>query len=118
METFPEFSNQGIHSEGNLGPFPAFGNVGTPYMATLSLPKLTVGFPIWLFSTSVVSSVPISIQPSTPPPKQHHVDLKVDISPYSPISSSSSSTSPGESLDSSNQVAKKKKKKKKRNSDK
>ena len=67
METFPEFTNQGIPSEGNPGPFPAFGNVGAPYMATLSLPQLTVGFPVWLFSTSVVLSITPSVQPSPPP---------------------------------------------------
>ena len=113
METFMEFTNQGIPSEGNLGPFPSFGNVGAPYMATLSLPGLTVGFPVWLFSTSVVPSAPTSVRPS-PPPTQHHVDSKVDLSSSSPVSSSSSSTSPGEGLDSNNQVAKKKKEKKKK----
>ena len=103
MATFPEFTNLEIHSEGNPSPFPAFGNVGTPYMATLSLPGLTVGLPVWLFSTSVVPSVPFTVQPS-PPLEQHHVASKVDLSPSSPISSSSSSTSPDESLDSSNQI--------------
>ena len=49
MATFPEFTNQGIPSDGNLGPFPPFGNVGAPYMATLSLPGLTVGFPVGYF---------------------------------------------------------------------
>ena len=114
MATFPDFTNQGIPSEGNHGPFPAFGNVGAPYMATLSLPGLTVGFPVWFFLTSVVPSAPTSVQPS-PPPEQHHVDYKVDLSPSSPVSSSSFSTSSGEILDSSNQVAKKKRKKKKKN---
>ena len=67
MATFPEFTNQGIPSEGNPGPFPAFENVGAPYIATLSLPGLTVGLPFWLFLTSVVSSTLTSIQPSPPP---------------------------------------------------
>ena len=78
-------------------------------MATLSLPGLTVGLPVWLFSTSVVPDVLTTVQ-SIPLPEQHHVDLKVDLSPSLLVSSSSSSTSPGESLDSSTQVAKKKKK--------
>ena len=87
-------------------------------MATLSLPGLNIGLPIWLFLTSMVSSVPSTVR-TYPPPEQHHVDSKVDLSPSSPISSSSSSTSPGEILDSSNQVAKKNKKKtKKKKSDK
>ena len=101
METFPEFINQGIPSNGNPGHFPSFGNVGTPYMETLSLLGLTVGFPIWLFSTSVVPNVSATV-PSIPLPKQHHVDSEVDLSPSSHISSSSSSTLLGESLDLSN----------------
>ena len=110
MATFPKFTNQGIPSDGNPGPFPPFGNVGAPYMATLSLPGLTIGLPVWFFSTSVVPNVPTTVQ-SVPLPEQHHVDSKVDLSPSSPISASSSSTSPSEILDSSNWVAKKKKKK-------
>ena len=98
---FSEFTNPGIPSKGNPSPFPAFGNVGAPYMATLSLPGLTVRFPVWLFSSSMVSSAPSIVQPS-PPPEKHHVASKVGLSPSSHISSSSSSTSPGESLDSSN----------------
>ena len=118
MATFLEFTNQGIPSDGNLGPFPPFGNVVAPYMATLFLPGLTVGFLVWLFSTSVVPSVPATVQ-SVPLPEQHHVDSKVDLSPSSPVFASSCSTSPGEILDSTNQVAKKKKKKtKKKNLDK
>ena len=43
MAMFPKFTNQGVPSEENPSPFPSFGNVGAPYMATLSLPGLTVG---------------------------------------------------------------------------
>lgn len=113
MATFPGFTNPGIPSDGNPGPFTPFRNVGAPYMATLSLPGLTVEFPVWLFSTSLVPTVSTASQ-SVPPPEQPHVDYKVDPSPSSPVSTSSSSTSPGESPDSSNQVAKKKKKKTKK----
>ena len=88
-------------SNGDPCHFPPFGNVGAPYMATLSLPGLTVGLPIWLFSTSVIPSVSIVGQ-SVPPPEQHHVDSKVGLSHSSSVSTSSSSTSLGESLDSSN----------------
>src|ERR1700728_3618307 len=100
-----ESTNQGFPLGGNPSPFSSWGYVGAPYMATLSLPGLTVGFPVWLFSTSMVSNVSTTGQ-SVPPPEQHHVDSKVDLSPSSPVSSSSPSTSPDESLDSSNQVAK------------
>ena len=113
MANFLEFTNPGIPFDGNPGNFPPFGNVGAPYMATLSLPGLTIGLHVWLFSTSLVPTISTSGQ-SVPPPEQHHVDSKVDLSPSSPVSVSSSSTSPGESLDSSNQVAKKKKNKTKK----
>ena len=97
MEMFLEFTNQGIPLDGSPGPFPSFGNVSAPYMAMLSLPGLTIGLPVWLFSTSMVSSFQTSVQPS-PSPEQHHVDSKVNLSPSSPIFSPSSSTSLGESL--------------------
>ena len=113
MATFPKSTSQGLSPNGNPSPFPSFGNVGAPYMATLSFPGLTIGLPVWLFSTSVVPSVMTPVPPS-PPPEQHHVASKVDLSPSSPVSTSSSSTLPGKSLDSSNQVAKKKKKKTKK----
>ena len=113
MATFPGFTNPSSPPDGNPGYFPPLGNVGAPYMATLSLPGLTVGFPVWLFSTSLVPAVSAA-SPSVPPPEQHHVDPKVDLSPSTPTSTSSSCTSPGESLDSNNQVAKKKKKKTKK----
>ena len=110
MATFPGFTNPGIPSDGNTGHFAPFGNVGAPYMATLSLPRLTIGLPIWLFLISVVSSVPTPTPPS-PSFKSCHDDYKVDPLLSSPISSPSSSTSLGENLKSSNQEARKKKKK-------
>ena len=66
MATIPEFTNPGIPSEGNPSPFPGFGNVGAPYMATLSLPGLTVDLLVWLFSTSVVSTILSTVQLSPP----------------------------------------------------
>lgn len=108
MATFLEFTIPGIPSDGNPGHFHPFGNVGAPYMPTWSLPGLTVRLLVWLLSTSLVPNV-VTTSQSIPPPEQHHVDPKVDLSPSSPVSTSSSSTSTGESLDSSNQVAKKKK---------
>jgi len=101
MATFLESTSQGFPSDGNLGPFPSFGNAGAPYMGMLSLPRLSIGLPIWLFSTSMVPSVPTPIQTS-PLFESCHDDSKVDPSPSSPISSPSSSTSPGESFKSSN----------------
>jgi len=116
MATFPESTSQGNPFDGNPSHFPSFGNIGAPYMAMLSLPRLTIGLPVRLFSTFVVLSVQTSFQPSYPPPKQHqpNVDPKVDPFPSSPISSPHSFSSPGESLDSSNQEVKKKKKRSKK----
>lgn len=73
-------------------------------MATLSLPGLTIGLPVWLFSTSMVPSVQTIFQPSSSPLEQHqpHVDPKIDPFPSSPISSPRSSSSLGESMDSGN----------------
>ena len=62
IANFLEFTNQGLPSDGNPSHFPPFGNVGTPYMATLSLLGLTVGLPVWLFLTSVVPNVPATVQ--------------------------------------------------------
>ena len=117
MATFLESTNQGKLSNRNPSPFPSFGNISAPYMATLSLPRLTIGFPVWLFSIPMVLNVKTTSQLSSPPPKQHqpHVDPKVDPFLSSPIVSSSlSSSSPSESLDSSNHEAKKKKKRTKK----
>ena len=79
METTSESTDQGIHFDGNPSPFPPFRNIGAPYMATLSLPGLTIGLPVWLFSNSLVQNIAISLQSSTPPTGKNQplVDLKV-----------------------------------------
>ena len=102
-----ESTNQGIPLEGNPSPFSYWGNISAPHMATLSLLGLTIGLPVWLFSTSVVQNNVIPQQSS-----QHPVDTKVDPSPSSLFDSPSpSSSSLGESSDANNQLAKKKKNK-------
>jgi hypothetical protein len=92
--------------------FPSYGKVGPPYITTLSLPCLTIGLPVWLFSTLVILNAGAS-NVITPP--THHVDL----SPSSPIKSPSlSPSSPREISKASIQVDNKKKKrneKKKKN---
>ena len=119
MVTFPKSTGQGLPLDGNPGPFPSFGNAAALYMATLSFPGLTIGLPVWLFSTSVVLSVMTPVPPS-PSSKPQHVDSKVEPTPSSRVSSSSSPPSPGESFTSSNQETKKTMKKmmKKKKSDK
>jgi len=113
MATFPESTSQGNPSHGNPSSFPSFGNTDVSYTKMLSLPRLTIGLPIWLFSTSKFSSVQTAFQSISPPLEQHqpHVGPKVYPSPSLPISLPHSSSSLGESLDSNNKEARKKKKK-------
>ena len=79
-------------------------------MATLSLPGLTIGLPICLFSTFVVQNTVIPEQSS-----QQLNDTKVT---PQPSASSNSSSPPSSSLDEAgkakNQVTEKKKEKKKK----
>jgi hypothetical protein len=113
MASNPESTNGGTPSPGEPYTFPSFGNFGPPYIATLSLPGLTIGLPVWLFPTPVISNPPnVSTAPntldvSTPPTHQPHVEF----SPSSPIKSPSlSPSSPSESSKASSQVDQKKKK--------
>jgi hypothetical protein len=93
--------------------FPSFGNFGPPYIATLSLPGLTIGLPVWLFPTPVISNLPnVSATPSasyvsTPPTHQPCVKLFPSLLIKSP---SISSSSPSESSQASSWLDKKKKK--------
>ena len=101
-----ESTNQGIPLEGIPSPFTSWGNIGAPHMATLSLTELTVGLPVWLFSTSVVQNNVIPQEQNQQP-----VDVKIDPSPSSSlVSPSPSSSFLGESSDASNQVPTNKKK--------
>jgi hypothetical protein len=108
MASVPGMTNEGTPLPGEPFVFPSYGNVGPPYIATLSLPGLTIGLPVWLFSTPVISNAGAS-DVSTPPTHQPHVDL----SPSSPIRSPSiSPSSPSEISQASSQIDKKKKKQK------
>jgi hypothetical protein len=121
MASNPGSTNGGTPSPGEPYTFPSFGNFGPPYVATLSLPGLTIGLPVWLFPTPVIPNPPnVSVAPNTldvntPPTHQPHVDF----SPSSSIKSPSiSPSSPSESSKASSQVDQKKKKwkeKKKKN---
>lgn len=106
MATNPESTDQGIPFKGNPSPFPSWGNIGAPYMATLSLPGLTIGLLLWLFSTSVVQNAAISPKSSMPPDEPEIYPLPSSLF----VSPSPSSSLLGESSDTSNQVAEKKKK--------
>jgi len=52
MQTTSNSNDQGIPFDGNPSPFPPFRNISSPYLITLSLPGHTIGFPVFLFSTS------------------------------------------------------------------
>jgi hypothetical protein len=108
MASVPGMTNEGTPFPGEPFVFPSYGNVGPPYITTLSLPGLTIGLPVWLFSTPVISNAGAS-DVSTPPTHQPHVNL----SPSSPVRSPSiSPSSPSESSQASSQIDKKKKKQK------
>jgi hypothetical protein len=119
MASVPEMTNEGTSTPGEPFVFPSYGNIGPPHIATLSLPGLTIGLPVWLFSTQVIpNAVSASIVSTSPQEHQPHVDP----SPSSPVRSSSpsslarspsiSSSSSSESSEASNPVNKKKKKRK------
>jgi hypothetical protein len=84
-------TNGGTPSSGEPYTFPSFGKFGPPYVATVSLPGLTIGLPLWLFPTLVIPNPPnVSVAPNTldvntPPTHQPHVEF----SPSSPIKSPS-----------------------------
>jgi hypothetical protein len=115
-------SVSGMTIEGTIAPrepfvFPSYGNIGPPHIATLSLLGLTIGLPVWFFSTQVIpNAVSASVTSTSPQEHQPHVDP----SPSSPVRSSSpsslarspfiSSSSSSESSEDSNPVNKKKKK--------
>jgi hypothetical protein len=113
----PEMTNEGTPAPGEPFIFPSYGNIGPPHIATLSLPGLTIGLLVWLFSTQVIlNAISASVIRTSPQEHQPHVDL----SPSSPMRSSSpsslvmspsiSSSSSGEISEACNLVNKKKKK--------
>jgi hypothetical protein len=116
-------TNEGTFAPGEPFVFPSYGNIGPAHIATLSLPGLTIGLPVWLFSTQVIpNAVSSSVVSISPQEHQPHVDP----SPSSPVRSSSPSSfarspsvpssSSSESSEPSNSVNKKKKKKNKQGS--
>ena len=76
---------------------PLTGNVGFPLMATLNLPRFTLGLPMWLFSTPTVLNAPDASQVSSL--YQGHQNTA---SPSHVATSPPPSTSCGESTDTSN----------------
>jgi hypothetical protein len=119
MASVPEMTNEGTSAPGEPFVFPSYRNIGPPHIATLSLPGLTIGLLVWLFSTQVIlNAVSASVVSTSLQEHQPHVDP----SPSSPVRSSSpsslamspsiSSSSLGESSEARNLMNKKKKKRK------
>jgi hypothetical protein len=113
MASVPGMTNEGTPIPGEPFIFPSYGNIGPPHISTLSLPGLTIGLSVWLFSTQVIPNVvSASVVSTSPQEHQPHVDP----SPSSPVGSCSPSSlarspsSSSESSEASNPVNKKKKK--------
>jgi hypothetical protein len=51
MASVPEITNEGTPALGEPFFFPSYRKLGPPHITTLSLPGLTIGLPVWLFST-------------------------------------------------------------------
>jgi hypothetical protein len=121
MASVPEMTNEGTPVPREPFVFPSYGNIRPPHIATLSLPGLTIGLSMWLFSTQVIpNAVSASVVSTSPQERQTHVDpspssLARYSSPSSLARSSSvPSSSSSESSEASNSVHKKKKKRKKK----
>jgi hypothetical protein len=65
MALNPGSTNGGTPSLGEPYTFPLFGNFGPPYVATLSLPGLTIGLLVWLFPTPVILLLDKSVSADT-----------------------------------------------------
>jgi hypothetical protein len=58
MVSVPINTNKGTHFPWIPFFSPSMGHVGPPYIATLTLLVLTIGLPVWLFSTPVNVNTP------------------------------------------------------------
>lgn len=93
MDKVPENTNHGKPRQGGLCGFPGFGNIGAPLLATLSLPRFTIGLPVWLFPTPVVLNAPDASQASTLYQEHQNNQDPLPSSPVTPPSSLSTSSS-------------------------
>ena len=105
-----ESTDQGNPLGGNPSPFSSWGEISAPHMATLLLPGLTIGLPVWLFSTSIIMNTAI-------PEKSSQQLNDRNVAPQTSTSfdpSSLPSSSLGKAGKAKNQVPEKKKEKKKK----
>jgi hypothetical protein len=61
MAKVSDDTNQGTPLQGDSCSFPFLGNVGVPLMATLYIPGLNVGLPVWL---GTIPNVPNALDTS------------------------------------------------------
>jgi len=106
MAKVPGDTNQGAPSQGDSCAFPFFGNVGVPLMATLYIPGLNVGLPVWL---GTIPNVPNALDASKLSTlcHGHNVDVPSSTKSYPPPFAFSS-----ESIATSNQKSKRNRKRK------
>jgi hypothetical protein len=97
-------TNQGTPSKGDPCDFPFFRNIGVPLMATLYIPELNVGLPVWL---GTIPNVLNSLDDPNLSTLCHgnHVDV-----PSSKKSSPPPSSAPGEHTVTSSRKSKQNKK--------
>jgi hypothetical protein len=119
MVSVPGMTNEGTPALREPFVFPSYGNIGPPHIATLSLPGLTIGLLVWLFSTPVIpNAVSASVVSTSPQEHQPHVDpspsslVRSSLPSSLARSPSVSSSSSTESSEASNPMNKKKKKRK------
>jgi hypothetical protein len=107
MDKFLDDTNQGTPSQGDSCAFHFFGNVGFPLMATLYIPVLDVGLPVWLDTIPNVSNA-LECSQLINLCHGHHVDVPSSTNSSPPFSFSS------ESINTSNQKSKRNRKRKNR----
>ena len=94
-----EDTNQGTPIHWDPCSFPCFGNVDPPMMATLNLPRFTMGIPIWLFTIIVVpnaiddSPYRLLCQDHQTNPNPLHSSFVKSFPPPSSVSGESTTTS-------------------------
>ena len=80
MGDFPKTTSQENPFQGMSFVSPPCGVVGPPFMATLNLPGLTIGLPVWLFSNPIIPNASFMSNPS---PLVHENQPHVNPSPSS-----------------------------------
>jgi hypothetical protein len=113
MVSVPGMTNEGTTFPREPFVFPSYRNIGPPHIATLNLPGLTIGLPVWFFSTQVIlneASAFVVINC----PQEHQPLFYPSSSSPSPLVRSSYvlSSSLSEIFEASNPMDKKKKKRK------